>query len=176
MRHLLKLHPHSRCEAVTSIEVEAARVAADRLLLRYHLTGLIADLRIPRQAASERTDLLWEHTCFEAFLEAGAGTAYYEFNFSPSTRWAAYRLEDYRSGMTVASAGPRLEIRSGSDWLKLSATIQLPPDAGSALSLSAVIEEAGGRKSYWALAHPAGEPDFHHGDCFAAQVPELTGT
>ena len=30
-----------------------------------------------------------------------------------------------------------------------------------------VIEELDGTKSYWALAHPPGKPDFHHPDCFA---------
>ena len=32
------------------------------------------------------------------------------------------------------------------------------------VSITAVIEEKGGRKSYWALAHPPGRPDFHHAD------------
>lgn len=35
------------------------------------------------------------------------------------------------------------------------------------LGLSAVIEEADGTKSYWALAHPAGKPDFHAAESFA---------
>ena len=39
------------------------------------------------------------------------------------------------------------------------------------IGLSAVIEERHGRKSYWALAHPPGKPDFHHDDCFAIELP-----
>src|SRR3546814_9971873 len=35
------------------------------------------------------------------------------------------------------------------------------------VALSAVIEETDGTKSYWALRHPPGKPDFHHPDCFA---------
>ena len=35
------------------------------------------------------------------------------------------------------------------------------------IALSAVIEETDGTKSYWALRHPPGAPDFHHPDCFA---------
>jgi hypothetical protein len=38
------------------------------------------------------------------------------------------------------------------------------------LGLSAIIEEASGRRSYWALAHPPGKPDFHHPDSFALRV------
>ena len=33
------------------------------------------------------------------------------------------------------------------------------------------IEEQDGRKSYWALAHPPGKPDFHHPDCFVLDLP-----
>jgi hypothetical protein len=37
--------------------------------------------------------------------------------------------------------------------------------------LAAVIEETSGRRSFWALAHPPGKPDFHHADCFTLEVP-----
>jgi hypothetical protein len=34
-----------------------------------------------------------------------------------------------------------------------------------------VLEEQDGTKSYWAIAHPdPDKPDFHHPDCFAAQL------
>jgi hypothetical protein len=173
MRYALKLHPHSPCDAVTAIEVEAARTGEGGLLLTYVLTGNLEALRIPKATLPERRDRLWEHGCFEAFIRAGAGPAYYEFNFAPSTQWAAYRLEDYRSGMTPIALDPSIEIRSASQSLELSAAFQLPPDAGAGLGLSAVIEDKNGRKSYWALAHPPGEPDFHHKDCFAAELPEM---
>ena len=39
------------------------------------------------------------------------------------------------------------------------------------LGISAVIEEADSTRSYWALAHGPGEPDFHNPDCFALEVP-----
>jgi hypothetical protein len=34
------------------------------------------------------------------------------------------------------------------------------------MEVSAVIEENSGAKSYWALKHPPGKPDFHHADGF----------
>ena len=40
-----------------------------------------------------------------------------------------------------------------------------------AIGLSAVLEQQDGTKSYWALAHPPGAPDFHHPDCFVARLP-----
>ncbi len=37
-------------------------------------------------------------------------------------------------------------------------------------AITAVIEEADGTKSYWALAHPAEKPDFHHPDGFVLEL------
>jgi len=33
------------------------------------------------------------------------------------------------------------------------------------------FEDTGGNRSFWALAHPSGQPDFHHPACFAAELP-----
>jgi hypothetical protein len=38
-------------------------------------------------------------------------------------------------------------------------------------AVSAVIEELDGTKSYWALAHPPGDPDFHHAESFLLTLP-----
>ena len=46
-------------------------------------------------------------------------------------------------------------------------------DEPLSIGLSAVIEETDGTKSYWALRHPPGPPDFHHPDCFALELPAL---
>lgn len=176
MRKALRLHPDSRCAAVTGVEVEVARPRPGSLVLRYVVTGGIADLRLPPVTAPERVDGLWRHSCFEAFVRAEP--AYYEFNFAPSTQWAAYRFSDYRSGMRVAGeiGAPRTEVRSSGESYVLQASLlldelpDLPDDATWRLGLSAVIEEADGNKSYWALAHPPGKADFHHSDCFALEL------
>jgi hypothetical protein len=52
----------------------------------------------------------------------------------------------------------------------LGTTIGLLP-ADSDLALTAVIEETDGTKSFWALAHAPGPPDFHNPDCFIATLP-----
>jgi hypothetical protein len=44
-------------------------------------------------------------------------------------------------------------------------------DADWRLGLTAVIEAVDGSKSFWALEHPAGSPDFHNADCFVARLP-----
>lgn len=108
-------------------------------------------------------------------MGTSSGAEYYEFNFAPSTQWAAYRFSDYRSGMRAAAeiGGLPIETRSSPDCYTLQATLDLdrlsdlPRNALWRLGLSAVIEDMSGRKSYWALAHPSGKPDFHHADGFA---------
>ena len=179
MQRALALHPDSRCTAVTGIAVEAARPRPGALDLRFVVTGRIADLRMPRVSLPGRADGLWWRTCFEAFVRASQGTPYYEFNFAPSTRWAAYRFDDYRGGMRVAREirTPRIDVRSDSGRFELQASLPLdrlpglPGGAAWRLGLSAVIVEMGGDVSYWALAHQPGEADFHHSDCFALELP-----
>jgi hypothetical protein len=178
MRHSLALHPASRCNAVTRIDVEATRPRSGHLVLRYTVTGKIGELRLPQPMSSTRTDELWRHTCFEAFLRTPSGEAYYEFNFAPSTQWAAYAFDSYRSGMRTAdkAGAPFIEVQPGADFYVLQASLDLerlvhvPKDALWRLGLSAVIEEETGALSYWALRHPPGRADFHHSDCFALEL------
>jgi hypothetical protein len=178
MRELLRLHPDFVCPAVSRIVVDVERSRAGTLLLRYVVTGSIAQLRVPPVTVSACADGLWQHTCFEAFIRAGAASAYYEFNFAPSTQWAAYRFAGYRNGMQALTeiAPPVIETRSDAECCAVEAFVELAPlsdlprEADWQLGLCAVIEEAGGRKSYWALAHPPGKPDFHHPDCFASEI------
>jgi hypothetical protein len=135
----------------------------------------MSEIRLPTVMENTRSDELWLHTCFEAFVGSSSGEAYYEFNFAPSTQWAAYRFDGYRRGMCAAHeiSAPIIEVRSNSDSYTLQASLELDRlsdltrEASWRLGLSALIEDRSGRKSYWALAHPPGKPDFHHMDCFA---------
>jgi hypothetical protein len=177
MRMALKRHPDSFGSAATSVEAEAKRRADGTLVLSYFVTGTINQLRLPPVAEATRTDELWQHTCFEAFVCSPPNAGYYEFNFAPSTRWAAYRFSAYRSGMRIATeiGAPQTEIQSGSEHCTLRASlkldrIDLPADRPWRLGVSAVIEDTSGRKSYWALAHQPGKPDFHRPDCFACEL------
>ncbi|MBE0621784.1 MAG: hypothetical protein IH605_14415, partial [Burkholderiales bacterium] len=43
-------------------------------------------------------------------------------------------------------------------------------DAELRLALAAVIEDAAGVLSYWALRHPPGAPDFHHPHAYALEL------
>jgi hypothetical protein len=154
MRQALKVHPDSLCSAVTHIEVEIMRPCAGSLVLSYLVTGRIGDLRIPAAVAAARTDELWRHTCFEAFVRTSPGPAYYEFNFAPSTQWAAYRFDSYRSGMRVATeiSAPRIEVRSSRACYRLQASLEMDQmsslriDGAWRIGLAAVIEDTSGHK------------------------------
>jgi hypothetical protein len=169
-------HPDSVGAPAMRLEVEVAVGGDGHLSFRYAATGEIGGLLFPQTAEPARADDLWEHTCFEAFIAAAPGCAYYELNFSPSTRWAAYRFSDYRTGRSNAElAAPTIESRCDEASYVLEARLDygpldLPRDAPWRLGLSAVIEQTDGRKSFWALAHPDGKPDFHHADCFAIRL------
>jgi hypothetical protein len=171
----LKRHADSRCIAATRIEVDVAQPSAGSVALSYIVHGNIDALRLPPVTAPTRGDELWQHTCFEAFIGTAVGAAYYELNFSPSTRWAAYRFDSHRSGMRIATeiGAPTIEVQSSPERYVLRASLNLdglsdlPRDTGWRLGLAAITEDTHGGKSYWALAHPPGKPDFHHFDCFA---------
>jgi hypothetical protein len=177
MHHTLKPHPDTPSRAVSRISVAVARPHARKLELTYLVTGEIGELLLPAAALATRADELWKHTCFEAFVREDSAPSYREFNFSPSSQWAAYAFAGYRQGMTNADiATPVIETSAAHGTLMLKAAFEpnLPAGAVQAshrLALSAVIEETDGRKSYWALAHPPGTPDFHHPDCFTLELP-----
>ena len=178
MRQVLKPHPHSLSSAATGVEVEVLRPHAGSLVLRYFVSGAVGELRLPPVTAPARADELWQHTCFEAFVGSPPQAGYYEFNFAPSTQWAAYRFGSYRKEMRVATefSAPRIELLSACDCYGLQVSLDLeglsmlPRESGWRLGLAALIEETNGHKSHWALAHPPGKPDFHHPDCFAHEL------
>jgi hypothetical protein len=177
MREQLRLHPDSHSGTVASIDVEIARSHAGSIALSYIVTGQISSIRMPAAAANTRGDGLWRHTCFEAFVRASPHPEYYELNFSPSGQWAAYLFRSYRTAMRVADeiTGVAIKMHATPDEYVLQALLDpdrftdLPRDHSWHLGLSAVIEDAGGGMSYWALAHPPGKPDFHHERGFARE-------
>jgi hypothetical protein len=164
-------HPDYPPVAVRSVRVDVA-VTADGWRLDYRVEGA-GGVLLPERAAGTRTDGLWKTTCFELFVRADDAVGYSEFNFSPSGDWAAYRFDEYREGMrdlTLATA-PDVRGSSEGDCFHLEVALAadgLAPNAAR-IGLSAVIEEAGA-KSFWALNHAAGAPDFHNRDCFTARL------
>lgn len=156
------------------------KTGTTEILLCYRVIGA-GELCTPPRVRSRRADKLWEITCFELFLHPAGSSAYYEFNFSPSSEWAAYAFDDYRFGMRTLDLildpcvhpEPELEPEESANEFALEAEVDLASIAPGPLrmGLSAVIEEKNGSRSYWALVHPEGKADFHHPDSFALQLP-----
>jgi len=172
-------HPATPAPVVRTIEAQAALLADGRLRIAYRLWGDMVRLRIPATQAPDRTDMLWEHTCFEAFIAAAGETSYREFNFSPAGQWAAYAFSDYRQRDEMADPAvpPQITTRLFAGRLELEAIIAaeaLPPGAAAfRIGLSAVVEAADtvdGSHSYWALRHPAARPDFHQHAAFTLEL------
>jgi len=172
-------HPLHPPRAIMRVEVEVKRASAGRLELRYRLFGEMDDLLLAPPAPPLRTDNLWRTTCFEAFFARPGAPAYREFNFSPSSEWAAYDFRSYRDPERADAplAEPPVVTLMPRRAERLVLNAGVATDLGRAswrLGLSAILEETDGTKSYWALAHPdPARPDFHHPDCFAFQLPAL---
>jgi hypothetical protein len=168
--------PSAAPAAIRALNVRVARPAPDRLALEYELQGDLAAVQIGSGGARDQpTDGLWRHTCMEVFLAHEPAGAYLEFNLAPSGQWAAYRFSGYRAGMAPLTGirPPRIELRTQSDRLLLSAEVELPRDAAAGplrLGLTAVIQRTTGPLGYWALRHPGERPDFHHPDSFSFEI------
>lgn len=181
----MRLLPFSNSSATLDFEIEVAHLRRlTTLSLTYTVEGDGQRLRLPENLTATRADGLWQHTCFEAFVRPSRCAGYWEFNFSPSRQWAAYRFDGYREGMAAEQhvGDPHIELQSDEREFRLSAALdftRIPEFRANEdwrLGLSAVLEDADGRKSYWALAHPSERPDFHHPQGFVLALPAQSGT
>jgi hypothetical protein len=173
--HSLSAHPDHSPKSIKILEVQLSRVRdshvlkKDRLMLQFRADCALHELRLSPPRPPLRRDGLWQTTCCELFIK-GEGESYTEYNFAPTSEWAAYRFSGYRQNdgwlefdeppMVI---GPAAKL----GYFRLDAIIRLDRCDELIIGLSAIIEEIDGTKSYWALAHPPGPPDFHHPDCFA---------
>ena len=156
---LLYRHPDAPPGAIHTIDAELRRIEGGAVAT-FRAIGEVSRLVVPSPAAPVRTDGLWKTTCFEIFVAAD-GSEYDEYNLSPSGAWAAYRFEDYRSGMSPKDAVIEIDSSLDDKGLSLIAKIESQFDLPSHIGLTAVIEEADGVIRYWSTAFAPGKPDFH---------------
>ena len=162
---------------IGAVEAGIAQINNGALRFLFRLRGDISRLRIPAETVVERGDLLWQHTCCEAFVGREGDPVYREFNFSPSGRWASYDFADYRQRLADPSTPPpRIETRITEGRFELIAELSaaaLPMlsardhvEIGLTMIVEAkdTVDEA---LSYWALRHEAPRPDFHRREGFA---------
>jgi len=169
-RYSLTPHPDHPPLAVRGVTVDVLARGGGDVVLSYTVDGAEA-VSWPERTSPARADELWRTTCFELFLMFDDEEHYVEFNFSPSTQWAAYAFDGYRDGMADLSRDIVPHVERLADGVEVDCDLGGLPHGELLISLTAVIEETGGRRSFWALQHSPGAPDFHHRDCFAARLP-----
>lgn len=172
------LRPFASAPPRVTLSARATR--ADTILaLEYRLQDPMAAVRLPVVAIEPaRTERLWEHTCFEAFVARDGDAAYWEVNVSSAGHWNLWRFPGYRVGMTPElriAAPTSFRTAIAGDAFVLSVTFDLAAipelaDDDLALGLAAVLETTRGEHSYWALRHVGVKPDFHARDGFAARL------
>lgn len=152
---------------------------AGTVTLRYHLRGSLDTLDLPLEPAkapSLRRHHLWRRSCFECFFAVFGEEGYDEVNLCPDGCWNHYRFSAYRLGMAeVLGAAVQLSAEANREALTLTATISLDAMATDCLrleaALAAVLLHRDGTRSYWALNHCGGEPDFHDRRGFLLDLP-----
>lgn len=164
-------HPATPGRVIDAIGCSIALTDGGDMQLRYTLEGDCSSLRLPAPAAPLPTDGLWRHTCCELFLAQRDAPTYLEFNFAPSGAWARYAFGAERqreAGATRAFGAPRIRTIYAKDRVVLEATLPAsllapfsPERDALDLALACVIEEHDGQRAWWALRHPAAQPDFH---------------
>ena len=170
---ILSCHPAAPRPGSWGLRVRLAWAGDGALTLDYRLRAPRRALAMPPRIDPGRQDELWRHSCCEAFIGLPGETAYREFNFSPSGAWALYEFANERVPLPLPEVAGRGEApsvqceRRRHAW-RLRARIprdllpKQPPGAPLLLGLAAVVEDRRGALTYWALAHPCPQPDFHH--------------
>lgn len=168
---MIRLLPHRAAppHAVAGLHCAVSR-GGDGLDIVYRVESPAEALVLPIPAEPLRTDGLWRSTCFELFVQEAAGS-YCEFNFAPSSRWAAYHFTGRREGMAPLEQDVPPAIQFDSVAMLLSVRLEGVPAGVLRCGVTAVIEEQDGTISYWALRHGGDRPDFHDPDCFVLEVP-----
>ena len=171
IKYRLACHPATPSSLVSQLTATISELTGDSIQLSYQVTGDLNRLLIPKQQTPNASDNLWQHTCFEFFIAQAEGENYYEFNFSPSTLWAAYAFDSYRVRREWAiNEAPSISINQTQNHYQLDAVINLADlplvnkKEACLIGLTAVVETQQNEHSYWALKHPETQPNFHHRD------------
>ncbi|MGD1898946.1 MAG: DOMON-like domain-containing protein [Phormidesmis sp.] len=155
--------------------------SGDTLSIAYLMSGDLDQVLLPPlNVSSQRKDRLWEQTCLEFFLAAGPvksdSAPYWEFNLAPTGSWNVFALASYRQGLKEEKAFLSLPFsasRTAAELrlrISLDISVLLPAASPWLLGVSAVCLLADGQETFWAIAHPGPNADFHSAGSFAATL------
>ena len=176
--HRFCLNPHPQAPSLPNIEIGGSLSRrANQITLQYELSGSLAAICWPEPVSEpQRRDNLWQETCFECFLAMPDLPKYWEFNFSPSRDWNVYSFDDYRQGMRLEPAFESVSFEIEQTRHRYLLALDLALDRLIArqqrlqVGITTVVKTREDEFSYWALAHPAEEADFHLRDGFILEI------
>lgn len=150
----------------------------NRLSIRYAVTGEIDSVLLPALSNfPSRQHDLWRATCFEFFIAIKDQPRYWEFNMSPSGNWNVYAMDAYRQvNMREELAFTQLpfEFKKNDDEITLDISVDLnlilEPNQVLQIGITAIIQTVDENETYWALAHPGPNADFHLRESFILVV------
>lgn len=152
----------------------------DRLHVRYSVQGDAENILLPDVTIPARKDDLWRASCFEFFLALPDRPEYWEFNMSPSSEWNVYLMDAYRQvnmreETKIRDLPFKFRKEDGGYSLDISVDLRSIIQAEQELQvgITAIIQTKNGGESYWALAHPGTQADFHLRDSFIFGVRSL---
>lgn len=160
-------HPGNHPRFHHQVDATLTHASSGSLQIVYAVHGFNLDLHVPTPHVPAPADALWKTTCCEVFLGSLGQTGYREFNFSPSGQWASYDFSDtrQRAATSFDCPAPQILFERNDDLLKLTATLPsaaLPKADTLRIAVSVILQANDSHLAYWALAHPPGQPDFHH--------------
>lgn len=149
----------------------------NQLSLRYRVSGNIASILMSEavDVPTRRHDL-WKMTCFEFFIAPEGQTQYWEFNLSPSGNWNVYHMDAYRQvnmrEEPLFTTLPFIFHNEDKASLEISVDLSRIISANQKINIgiASIIQTRKGSESFWALAHPGSQADFHQRDGFTIQL------
>jgi hypothetical protein len=168
---IFKLIPYSAKE-IPAINITGEITRNDNhLSIRYLVSGEIDQITIPSPAATPfRKNDLWKATCFEFFIAVENKPEYWEFNMSPSGDWNVYVMDAYRQvNMREEKAFEQLPFEFDSNLsLNISVDVSpiIQPEQTLQIGIATIIQTQDATETYWALAHPTPQADFHTRESF----------
>jgi len=164
---------------IPNIKITGKISRQDNLLaVHYSLAGEIENILLPKRSPHpSQKDELWTATCFEFFLAIADHPQYWEFNISSSGDWNVYSMDAYRRvGFREETAIQRLqfEVQNQTDCLLVDVIVDLNPIIQKEdiirAGISSVIQTKDRNETYWALAHPNLQADFHLRESFTLHL------
>lgn len=186
--HTFSLQPFSQTALTTGVTITGTVVRDDATLsIEYLVAGdwetvITGNLARSSQEnpPTERRDRLWEHTCFECFIAPVIASEtqhtreqpYWEVNLSPQGHWNVFSLTGYRQDLREEQAIASIPFTVNTSPAGLHLTMHLdinqliPPKQPIRLGISMIVlikgESEAAKETFWAIAHPGPEADFHH--------------